>query len=61
MEKELKEILDKLKEATTTQDNKLIDKHLNELNKLWERNEQEVIENAKKDGFHLPKTTSNEN
>ena len=46
MEKELKEILDKLKEATTTQDNKLIDKHLNELNKLWERNEQEVIENA---------------
>tara|TARA_R110002020_G_scaffold13043_2_gene47184 strand:+ start:16368 stop:16553 length:186 start_codon:yes stop_codon:yes gene_type:complete len=61
MEKELNKILDKLKEANTTQDNQLIDKHLNELNKLWEKNSQEIIENGKKDGFHLPKTTRNEN
>jgi len=61
MQKELNKILDRLKEANTTKDKQLIDKHLNELNKLWENNSEEIIENGKKDGFHLPKNTSNEN
>jgi len=61
MEKELNKILSKLKEANDTKDSQLIDKHIKELNKLWEKNEMEVIENGKKDGFHLPKNIYNEN
>ena len=61
MQKELNKILDRLKEANTTKDKQLIDKQLNEMNKLWENNSEEIIENGKKDGFHLPKNTSNEN
>ena len=61
MKKELDKILVKLREANTNKDTLLIEKHVNELNKLWEENEIEIIKNGGKDGFHLPKNTNNEN
>ena len=61
MEKQLNEILAKLQKANTTNDTVLIGKHVDELNKLWEENAREIINNGKKDGFHLPKNTNNEN
>jgi len=61
MKKELDKILVKLREANTNKDTLLIEKHVNELNKLWEENEVEIIKNGGKDGFRLPKKTNNEN
>ena len=61
MKKELDKILVKLREANTNKDTLLIEKHVNELNKLWEENEIEIIKNGGKDGFNLPKKTNNEN
>jgi hypothetical protein len=61
MEKDLTEILDKLRKANETKDSQLINRHVDELNKLWEENAKEMIDNGKKDGFHLPKKTHNEN
>jgi len=50
---ELDEILLNLKNAQTEGNHKLITKHLEEMNKLWENNKKEMQENAKKDGFKL--------
>lgn len=61
MDKELNKILDKLKKANESKDNQLINQHVEELNKLWEKNAIEMIKNGKKDGFHLPQNLKNEN
>ena len=61
MEKELNEILVKLQKANTKKDTESINKHVNELNKLWGSKLEEMVNNAKKDGYYPPKNTNNEN
>ena len=61
MEKELNEILEKLRKSNTNKDPQLIDKHIKELNKLWEENAADIIRNGEKDGFRFPKNMNNEN
>ena len=61
MEKELNEILVKLQKANTKKDTESINKHVNELNKLWGSKLEEMVNNAKKDGYCPPKNTNNEN
>ena len=60
MEKELNEIMTKLREANTSKDVSLIEKHVDELNNLWEENSKKIIKNSGKDGYHLPKKIKNE-
>ena len=61
MEKELNEIMSKLREANTSKDVSLIEKHVDELNTLWDENSKEIIKNGGKDGYHLPKKIKDEN
>ena len=60
MEKELNEIMTKLREANTSKDVSLIEKHVDELNNLWEENSKKIIKNGGKDWYHLPKKIKNE-
>jgi hypothetical protein len=50
---ELDHILLKLKNAQQEGNEKLITQYLREMNELWDDNKEEMMENAKKDGFKL--------
>ena len=51
----LENLLENLRKANTTQDNKKISEYVDKLNKLWEEASEEMLSNAKKEGFIPPK------
>ena len=51
----LDSLLENLRKANNLQDSETIEKHIKKLNDLWEEASEEMLTNAKKEGFIPPK------
>ena len=54
LNKKLDNILGSLRKANDLQDKEKIKDHVNKLNQLWEKASEEMLTNAKKEGFIPP-------
>jgi hypothetical protein len=53
LNKRIDRVIENLRISQSKKDEKSIEKHINELNKLWEESSVEMKKNARRDGFNV--------